>query len=80
MGVLTAEAIINLLADHTPLDKTLDQVGLMPVITLKYDTPISTIVEKMKRNHEYKVVITDVKGDVTGVLTEMDILNSYRQG
>lgn len=79
LGILSAEAIINLLADHTPLEKTLDQVKLMPVINLKYDTPISTIMEKMKRSHEYKVVITDAKGDVTGVLTEMDILNSVRQ-
>jgi arsenite transporter len=76
LGILTAEAIINLLADHAPLEKTLDQVKLMPVINLKYDTPISSIMEKMKRSHEYKVVITNAKGDVTGVLTEMDVLNS----
>jgi arsenite transporter len=76
LGILTAEAIINLLADHAPLEKTLDQVKLMPVINLKYDTPISSIMEKMKRSHEYKVVITDANGDITGVLTEMDVLNS----
>ncbi len=49
------------------------------MINLKYDTPISTILEKMKRSHEYKAVITDAKGDITGVSTEMDILNNYRQ-
>jgi predicted transcriptional regulator len=77
-GILTAESIINLLAEQVPFDKTLDQVGLMPVINIKYDAPITEIARKMKRKHEYKVVVTDKKGNLTGVLTEMDIVHSSR--
>ena len=79
LGVLTAEAIVNLLAEQVSLENTLDQVDLMPVINLRYDTPISTIMKKMKRSHEYKVIVTDDKGDPTGVLTEMDIVHSYKE-
>jgi len=77
--MLTAEAIVNLLAEQVSLKSTLDQVALMPVINLRYDTPISTIMKKMKRSHEYKVIVTDDQGNPTGVLTEMDIVNSYKE-
>ncbi len=79
LGMLTAEAIIDLLADDVPLERTLGQVKLMPVIDFRYDTPVSVIMKKMKRSHEYKVVVTDDKGNPTGVLTEMDILRTYKE-
>ena len=79
LGMLTAEAIVNLLAEQVSLESTLDQVKLMPVINLRYDTSISTIMKKMKRSHEYKVVVTDDKGCPTGVLTEMDIVHTYKE-
>ncbi|AQQ71787.1 putative manganese-dependent inorganic pyrophosphatase [Limihaloglobus sulfuriphilus] len=75
-GVLTAESLINLLADQVSLDRRLDQVELMPVLNIRYDAPISEIAQKMKRKHEYKVIVTDKKGNITGVLTEMDILHN----
>jgi len=34
---------------------------------------------KMKRSHEYKVVVTDDEGNSTGVLTEMDIVHVYKE-
>jgi arsenite transporter len=75
-GILTAELIINLLAEDTPFDKKLSEVELMPVINVSYDAPIKEIARKMKHKHEYKVVVTDKKGSVTGILTEMDIVHS----
>jgi predicted transcriptional regulator len=80
LGMLTAEAIVNLLAERVSLESPLHQINLMSVIQLRYDTPISTIMDKMKRSHEYKVIITDDKGNPTGVLTEMDILHAYGHG
>ena len=79
LGMLTAEVIVNLLAEQVSLESTLDKVNLMPVINLSCDTPISTIMKEMKRSHEYKVVVTDDKGNPTGVLTEMDIVHSYKE-
>jgi ACR3 family arsenite efflux pump ArsB/CBS domain-containing protein len=78
-GMLSAEAIINLLAKQVPLENTLDQVNLMPVINVRYDMPISAIIMKMKRSHKYKVIVIDDKGNPTGVLTEMDIVHSYKE-
>ena len=77
LGMLTAEAIINLLADKASLESPLNQIALMSVINLRYDAPISTIMDRMKRSHEYKVIVTDDNGKPTGVLTEMDILHAY---
>ncbi len=79
LGMLTAETIVNLLAQQVSLESTLDKVNLMPVINFRYDTPISTIMKEMKRSHEYKVVVTDDKGNPTGVLTEMDIVHSFKE-
>ena len=36
-------------------------------------------MKKMKRSHEYKVIVADDKGNSTGVLTEMDIVHSYKE-
>ena len=78
-GMLTAEAIVNLLAKQVPLESTLEQVNLAPVVNVRYDTPISAIITKMKRSHEYKVIVSDEKGNPTGVLTEMDIIHRYKE-
>ena len=36
-------------------------------------------MEKMKRSHEYKVVVTDDERNPTGVLTEMNIVPVYKE-
>ena len=37
--------------------------------------PISAIAKEMKRSHLYKVIITDPKGGIKGVISSVDILD-----
>ncbi len=78
-GMLTAESIINLLAENMPLDSKLGELRFIDTIYVGCDMPISQVINKMKRAHEYKVLVTDKKGNLTGVLTEMDILHNVRK-
>lgn len=79
LGMLTAETIINLLAKDTPLDSKLNTLQLIATVNVSCDMPVSEVVSKMKRNHQYKVLVTDNQGKLTGVLTEMDILHNIRK-
>lgn len=74
LGLLTSEMIINMLADQTALDTKLGQLKLKPILTCKQKSPLSKVIQQMKRKHEYKVLLTDEKGKLAGILTESDIL------
>lgn len=76
-GIITSERIINLLADGSSLDKKLDKVKLQEALLIKQSTPIKQVLDKMKRKHEYKVIVTDDKGNARGVLTESDIIDEF---
>jgi arsenite transporter len=78
-GMLTAESIINLLAEKTPLDSKLGELKLVETAIVGCDMPINQVINKMKRTHEYKVLVTDKNGKPKGVLTEMDILHNIRK-
>ena len=73
-GLITEDMIINLVAENTDLDTPLEQVELKPVISCRYNVSLKDIIQKMKRTHEYKILITDEQGNNRGVLTESDVL------
>jgi len=76
-GLITAEMIINLLAEGKKTNEKLDTIKLLPIVKFKETIPIKKVIDTMKRQHEYKVLITDEKGNLKGVLTELDILDRY---
>jgi len=80
VGLITAEMLINLLAEGKKQDSKLKSINLLPVIQFKETTPIKKVIETMKRKHEYKVLITDEKGNLEGVLTKSNILDKYANG
>jgi predicted transcriptional regulator len=63
-----------MVAEGKDLNAFLKEIPLKPIISCKYDTPLPDIIKKMKRTHEYKILITDDKGNNMGVLTEGDTL------
>ena len=80
IGIITADIIINVLAEGKEPAKTmLDEIDLLPVIEVARTSPISDVIMEMKRHHEYKVLVTDENGAVSGVLTESDILDSLHK-
>ena len=76
-GIITSEIIINLLADGKSLNYPLNKVKLQEPILINQSTPIKKVLEKMKRKHEYKVIVIDKNGKPEGVLTEADIIDKY---
>jgi arsenite transporter len=80
VGVVTSRMVVNLLAAGVSLDTELAGVELQPVITLDSRSPIHQVLENMKRNHTYKVVVTDAGGKPKGMLTESDIMHLAATG
>lgn len=77
IGILTAHEIINLLSEDVSLETKLKDVRLAPITKLRSDMPISIAMKEMKRKHEYKVIVVNDSGNITGVLTEMDIISKF---
>ncbi len=75
IGMLSAETVINLLADNTPIDSPLNSLELAGVVNVSSEMPVSEILKKMKRSHNYKVLVTGEEGKLSGVLTEMDLIH-----
>ena len=78
LGILTAQSVINLLADHVDVHSKLADIKLLPVVKVNYDTAVSDIIQKMKRSHEYKVLVVNKDGKPDRILSEMDILHNMK--
>lgn len=74
LGIITAEMIINLLADNTDINTPLSDLRLERAILCKGTSPIQKVIKEMKRRHEYKMLVVDEKDNITGILTETDII------
>ncbi|MBU0615278.1 MAG: bile acid:sodium symporter [Nanoarchaeota archaeon] len=79
IGMITSGMIINLLADGNSIDLKLSNIKLLPALKVEEQTPIRKVLQTMKRKHEYKVLVLDQKGNISGVLTESDILDKYAE-
>jgi len=74
VGMLTQEMMIKALAKGNDFTTLLGMFPLDPVVTVDPATPVTEIVREMKEHHEYKVLVTNKKGVVQGVVTAHDIL------
>ncbi|MEZ5335355.1 MAG: bile acid:sodium symporter [Methanolobus sp.] len=74
-GMISSEMIINLLADGASLSEQLKAVKLLPILKIEERLPLKEVISMMKRQHEYKALIIDNKGNYTGVITESDIMD-----
>jgi predicted transcriptional regulator len=72
--------VINMLADGKELSTQLGDIKLEPALTFDRKSSVCDVIKAMKRSHEYKVLITDKKGDLQGVITQMDLINSICSG
>ena len=80
IGLITSEIIINFLAEGVKTNEKLSEIKLLPVLKFNDKVPLKKVINMMKRKHEYKVLITDDKGNLEGVITESDILDKYSGG
>lgn len=77
VGIVSSRLIINLLAKGKSRHSKLSDIRLLPALKIEEQTSIKKVIETMKRKHEYKVLVLDKKGKVSGVLTESDIIDKY---
>jgi len=76
IGILTLQQTIEFIANDIPMSTPLADFKLDKPIFAGRHQPVSKIAELMKRKHEYKVLITNEKGDVEGVITAQDIIKN----
>ncbi|MEA2011812.1 MAG: bile acid:sodium symporter [Verrucomicrobiota bacterium] len=74
VGMLTLEKTINFIADNYSMNTLLSELELEEVLLAGLHQPVSAIAKTMNQKHEYKVLITNKKGVVEGVVTAQDIL------
>jgi CBS domain-containing protein len=78
VGILFMDNIIDQIADDISLDTPLSGITLEKVAFAQLHQPVSKIAKTMKRQHEYKVIVTDTTGNVKGVITSEDILRTLQ--
>jgi ACR3 family arsenite efflux pump ArsB len=74
MGLLTIKEVMNIVSDERPMTTLLSELTLLKPILMGMQQPISAIAKEMKRTHNYKVLITNKKGEIEGIISSIDIL------
>lgn len=75
IGLLTTETIFNYLTNEKHnVNQIIKNIKLDPILKFSKKSPLLKVIKAMKKNHKYKVIITDQNGKMSGVLTESDIL------
>lgn len=73
-GLLTLKEVLNLVADEKPMNTLLSEAALLQPILVDMQQPIAVIAKEMKRSHNYKVLVTNKKGEVEGIISSLDII------
>lgn len=77
LGLLTSEIIFDYLADEKhDVHQIIRNIKLNPVLKFSKKSSLRKVIKAMKKKHKYKVIITDQNGNMTGVLTESDVLKT----
>ncbi|MBN1863712.1 MAG: bile acid:sodium symporter [Victivallales bacterium] len=76
VGILTYDKVIDQIANDVDLSTKISEMDLDKPVFAGLHQPVSKIIKTMRRQHEYKVIITDDKGKIEGVVTAEDILKS----
>jgi predicted transcriptional regulator len=79
IGILCMNDLIDEIANDIPMDTRLSELKLKAPIFAGLHQRVSEVARIMKRTHEYKVIITDEKGNVQGVVTPEDILKGKNE-
>lgn len=78
-SVQEEEALRRVLADETVIDRTVNHVASPPFGEITSDTPVSTLLERLKTDRAL-LVRDPVSGRATGLLTRHDLLGYLSEG
>ena len=62
------------MADEVPYETSLAKLPMEPVVFASAKTSLKDALLKMKRNHEYKILIVDKNENISSVLTQEEII------
>ncbi|MCG6200839.1 bile acid:sodium symporter [Psychromonas antarctica] len=74
IGILNLKEVLNLVADEKPMGTLLSDITLSQATLIDIQQPIATIAKEMQRTHHYKVLVTNKKGQIKGVISSIDII------
>ncbi len=75
IGFLTEEMIFNYLTEKNHnIEQKINNIKLDSIFEFTQQSPLTKVINTMKKKHTYKVIITDKLWKMVGVITESDIL------
>jgi PAS domain S-box-containing protein/putative nucleotidyltransferase with HDIG domain len=75
IGILTERDLVRLYHRQL-LDAKIDEVMSKPVLTIKYDALLIDAANLMKEKNVKRLVVTDVAGNICGILNEHDLVKN----
>lgn len=76
VGLVTEKILINCIAENTPMDSKLKGCSMENIVIEDLHKPLKDIAKCMENSHEYKLLISDEKGKINGVVTAKDIIQN----
>lgn len=75
VGVLTDRDVVlrHVALAHGPQAKVRDHMTRTPLVTVRAETPVAEIAERMSRNQVRRLPVVDAAGRVIGVIAQADL-------
>lgn len=75
VGILTDRDVVlrHVALAHGPQAKVRDHMTRTPLVTVRADTPVAEIAERMTRNQVRRLPVLDAAGRVMGVIAQADL-------
>lgn len=76
VGIFTERDLMRAIACNKDLNDSVEKLGTYgKLITVKRNSPIGEVAEKMVKNNIRHVVVVDCEGKLVGVISMRDIIN-----
>ena len=80
IGILTTKDIIRLIKEKKDLNKPISTYMLSPVETINEHSSIRAALEFVKIKHYKRILVTDDKGDLSGIITQKELISLSYSG
>jgi len=74
VGMISTAGVIDAMAEGIPYDRPLSSMQLEPVLIASAKTPLTVVLENMRRAHEYKALVLDAEGKISHVVPHDEIM------
>lgn len=79
VGTLGLKQLIRLLASKVPLQTPLSDIALSKAVLVDISQPLNDVINEMQHSHDYKVIVTNKSGDIEGIISGFDILDTFSE-